>query len=303
MDPMKSLDDIDYTIIDYMNEGITSIHELCEKLNISRTTLFRRIDKIKKNGFKRQYDMCIECLDLGIVYVYIEGGGIFKQRTYSVSIAGFTIDPLSIYYSFSPYRRVILKYLVPIMYIELFNDKINEFIETDSSITDVFILNQAVTPYYVYGVGEYRTKNVYMDYHKKPDIYDYILMYAFLKGYTRLIDISRDYIVPITTLEYHFREHVKKAIRGKYWIRSININTLIELVIENDVELEDLINDLYNTGSIDSILSISFRRFKRIKVLFMEGYVSNFANLIKYFYEAQELMGIYDIRLFPIYVK
>ncbi len=303
MDPVDSLDDIDYTIIDYMNEGITSIHELCEKLNISRTTLFRRIDKIKKNGFRRQYDICIECLDLSIVYVYIEGEDVFKQRTYSISIGNFTIDPLSLYYSLSPYRRVVLKYLVPMMYIELFNDKVNEFIETDSSVADVFILNHVVIPYYVYGVGEYRTKTVHIDYRKKPDIYDYILTYAFLKGYTRLVEISRDYIIPITTLDYHFREHVKKAIKGKYWIKSINVNSLIELVIDNNVELEDLINDLYSTGSIEGFLSISFSRFKSMKVLFMEGYVSNFSNLIKYFYETQEFMGVYDIRLFPIYVK
>lgn len=303
MDLGTYLDEIDYMIIDYMNNDTTSVHRLCKKLNISRTTLFRRIDKIKKNGFRRRYDICIECLDLGIVYIYIEGEDVLKQRIYSISVPGFTLEPLTIYYSFSPYRRVILKYLVPMMYIGLFNDKINESMEAYSSITDVFILNQLITPYFVYDEGEYRINYMDTGYHRRSDIYDYILVYAFLKGYTRLTDISRDFIIPLTTLEYHFREHVKKAIRGKYWIRSNNINVLIELVMGNEVDLEDLINDLYSTGSIDSILSIPYRRFKRVKVLFIEGLVSNFSNLIKYFYELHGSGEIYDIRLFPIYVK
>lgn len=303
MDLRKYLDEIDYMIIDYMNNNTNSLHGLCKKLNISRTTLFRRIDKIKKNGFRRRYDICIECLDLGIAYIHIEGEDILKRRIYSISIAGFTLEPLAIYYSFSPYRRVILKYLVPMMYIGLFNDKISESMETDSSISDVFILNQLTTPYFVYGEGEYRINYMDIGYHRKSDVYDYILVYAFLKGYTRLTDISRDFIIPLTTLEYHFREHVKKAIRGRYWIRSNNINVLIELVMGNEVDLEDLINDLYSTGSIDSIISIPYRRFKRIKVLFIEGIVSNFSNLIKYFYELYGSGEIYDVRLFPVYVE
>ncbi len=302
MDRVGVLDDIDYMIIDYMNNGIDRVKELCSKLGISRATLFRRIERIRENGFRRVYDICLDCLELGIAYVFLEGEGVYGLSSQSISIEGFTIDPLSIYLSFSPYRRIVLEYLIPLNHIDQFNDRIYELF-SEKIVSDIFILEQVLIPYYVYSSGECRIPgiNTITSYRRESDIYDYILAHAFLKGYTRLAEISRDYIIPSTTLEYHFREHVRKAIRGRYWVRWGSVNALIEIVLDNDNSPQGIVNDLYVMGSVSSMRRIMCKVFRKIQMLFIECHVLDFSQLIKYFHELYVMNKVLDIRLFPVH--
>ncbi len=303
----------DYAIIDYLNTLWK--HELLsipKYLGISKSTFYRKLSVLRKNGLREAYVINTVCSKLKIVNVFLSINACLRNNkiynTLLNKLGERILGPLTIIHTFSPSRSLILSYIARGDIVEKTIDLVYEYSRYLYDVIDALILDQYEVPVIMYardiildpllGVDMCSTSSIELD------IYDYYIIDGLLHGISSIRDISKTYIIPESLLRYHYRSHVRELIMRKVYYIEYSPNVLMQFVLSNKEALYRLLNEFYGLGVIKCInkimYSIGTDMFQAIVLLS----TNNLPLLINKLYSALDTYeDIYDVRLLPVYVE
>ncbi|WFO76115.1 winged helix-turn-helix transcriptional regulator [Desulfurococcaceae archaeon MEX13E-LK6-19] len=300
---MEKKSDVDAVFIDYLNEyRDKSLDELASILGISRATLYRRLGLLKKNGLVKKYGIKTWCIGYGVSIWFLLplGVGINTNIMLSNGILRDTID--SVYVTYSPSRTIIVKHFYRneeecMLINEAYTKLLSDYFEPIESIST----NHIIIPRLYYGskkvcieVGNYNCPRL------EFDGIDTIIVDGLIRGIDTINEISNRYHISVSTVRYHYREHVKRIIYTKVYVLRKQVNVIGEFVTNNIESLLKMLNILYANGTIDYIDSIYLINTTNPVVAYVEMH-GNVINLLRDVEELFNVGLIDDAKIYSVF--
>lgn len=248
--------DNDTKLIDHLNDNVDkSIDEIASTIGLSRATLYRRISSLKRRGLTKRYCIKTWCIDYGVALWFLTplDTGIDLDALLARDLLRTTIHAVNIAYA--PSRLVVIKHFYKgLKELELISNVYDkELTKYFESIDNVFT-SYIFIPRHYYSERKIQIEpNDLLCPDKEFDQVDMFIIDGLIKGVKKLNDISRKYRLPLSTIRYHYREHVKKLVYSVTYVLRKNPNVLLELIVSNISYLSKALYYLYSGGFIDYI--------------------------------------------------
>ncbi len=299
-----------YNIIDSLNKFWNKdLGYLYKALGLSKSTFYRRLNELKKNGLKIGYIVNLPRSKLKIVNAILSPTTVSSHSLYEIllsSIRDKVLGPINVMYAFMPYRKIILSFIVKSSGLNQVISIIYRHSRFIYDVDDILILDQYEIPIIIYSESRIIDPLIDFDpYSGEPidlDIYDHYIVDGLLHGLTSIKDIAETYVIPESIVRYHYRSHVKEVLVRKIYYIDRKPNYMIQLSLANKSVLYRLLNELYSLGVITNVDSILYTPSATMFLALTLLRVEDVSKLIQVFNKSIELSeDIYDIRLFPIY--
>ncbi len=254
--PRDDIGGYEKRIIDLLNDsGLSSLDDVAKALGVSRSTLFRRLRSLRRKGLARRIAVKTWCLGYGASFWFLVPVSRSPLVASLMSDGAIRETLVSIYVSYAPTRIVIVKHFFRSKEeLEKIEGAYSTVLSDYFDVLEGVVTNYIILPRIIYSTGmihpcidDMACPNIEFD-----DI-DLAIVDGFMRGINGLTGISSRYDLPLTTVKYHYHEHVKKIIYGVHYVVKKGVNAIIELVASDYSGFFRALAEIYRAGGIDYI--------------------------------------------------